>query len=110
MIRLLNAFCIEQKNSKQWLEFFLREQKLQDFSTSNNIKEDDIHVVVKLTTKSSCITPGLAEIQGSSLDIALVLAKILASSLGVYPYGQQGHDGICCDDVLGAILCMWEID
>lgn len=97
---------------------------MQDFSTSNNIKEDGIHVVVKLTTKSSCIPPGLAKIQASSLDIALVLAKILASSLGialrlakipasslgVYPYGQQGHDGICCDDVLGAIFCMWEID
>ncbi len=103
--------------------FFVR-TKIAGFSTSNNIKEDGIHVVVKLTTKSSCIPPGLAKIQASSLDIALVLAKILASSLGialrlakipasslgVYPYGQQGHDGICCDDVLGAILCMWEID
>jgi hypothetical protein len=88
------------------------------------VKEDGIHVVVKLTTKSSYIAPLLAEIQASSLDIALVLAEILASSLGialrlakisasslgVYPYGQQGHDGICYDDVLGAILCMWVIN
>ncbi len=103
--------------------FFVR-AKLQDFSTSNNIKEDGIHVLVKLTTKSSYIAPGLAKFLASSLDIALVLAEILASSLGiarrlakipasslgVYPYGEHGHDGICCDDVLGAILGMWEID
>jgi hypothetical protein len=56
-------FILSKKNSKQWLEFFLLEQKLQDFSTSNNRKEDGIHVFfVKLTTKLSCITPGLAEI------------------------------------------------